>query len=73
MPSSGIWQLTTRQIVFRVVLFQQNCDEICVLLTCLDACKGESELSNEVVPGCLVIVFHHKANQSQLRGVDDKM
>lgn len=41
--------------------------------TCLEARKGEGELSNEVVPGRFVIVLHHEANQGQFRGVDDEI
>ena len=43
------------------------------LLTFLDARKRKSELSNEIVPGRLVVVLHHEAHQGQLRGVDDKI
>lgn len=49
------------------------CDLRYILLTGLDAWKRKSELSNEVVPRCLVIVLHHKANQRQLRGVEDEI
>lgn len=42
-------------------------------LTWLDARERKSELSDEVVPGRLVVVLHHKANQGQLRDVDDEV
>lgn len=42
-------------------------------LTCLDAGKWDGELSNKIVPGCLVIVLHHETNQGQFRGVDQEI
>lgn len=42
-------------------------------LTWLDARERKSELSDEVVPGRLVVVLHHEANQGQLRDVDGEI
>jgi hypothetical protein len=38
-----------------------------------DACEGKGELAYEVIPGCLVVVLHHKPNQGQPRVVDDEV
>lgn len=42
-------------------------------LTWLDARERKSELSDEVVPGRLVVVLNHEANQGQLRDVDGEI
>ena len=38
-----------------------------------DACERQGELAYEVVPGCFVVVLHHKPNQGQARVVDDEV
>lgn len=35
--------------------------------TCTEACEGQRELPHKVIFGCMVMIFHNKSHQSQLR------
>lgn len=41
--------------------------------TCADTGERESELSQEVISGSIVMILHQKADQSQVRDMDGKV
>lgn len=44
-----------------------------IFLTGLNACEGQTVMSDQIIIGCCVIVLHHKPHHGQLWNIDGKL